>query len=521
VRAGSSNLISDNPGGQALVRSDVTAGVAAAVNFAERRDLPDVLGLADLAHDAGTTYRTVKKRMRTEVAFLDATTFPLPKGDANDVRPMTVMNPYDEIAMRGYVGRCSDAIRKATDGRSVLNGVIDRTGPAWRTLPFAGQYKRRMALREEYYERASTGAVGFFDAKEFFPSCDHETAGSLLHAAGAPAGAVDVLTGMFGTIFPKGKGLPMGVEGSGPIANLFFGGVDRELAARGIPFIRWTDDLDTFLPDISDWDEIYEMVSDRLGAVGIALNTSPLKTGVEAKGSAAHARLFDPSRDSVFCDEDPVAAAERGFEADMMMEEFFGFTDEPPAYAFRNRLRGLRRKPSPGALDFLKARPYWLYREPRAVGDYLKVIAGNPHTRSEIDLDWLMNVAVGRAPTIHTAAGQLNACRALAAYKVDKVKAKALHDFAWDQARDGRFMALGAWAVRAWSESQGWKRSQATDLIHRIDDHGYRRAAAMGFTRMSSGDQAKHLAPIVRRHPEIEPVVNLVMSGAGSGSALP
>lgn len=487
--------------------------------FAARRDIPDPIGFADLAHDTDRTFAVVQSRLADGSAFGDSAVFPLPKGTGTAWRPMTVLNPFDDLALRGIVGRCTGAVKKSTDRVGVFNGLINHTGPGWTTVNFSDQYKARMASRRDLYDRLETGAVGVFDAAEFFLNCGHDTTEALLVASGAPVGAARVLTKMLGRVFPGGMGLPMGFEGSGPMANLFFGEVDRELTRRGIPFVRWTDDLDTFLRRISDWPETLEAVESRLLAVGIPLNMD--KTGGFEKGDAAEHRLFDPSRDSVFCEDDPVAAAEGKFEVDMMMEGFFGFTENPPAPAFRNRLRGLRRKPSAGALEFIYAHPEWLDREPRAVGDYLKLLATNTKTHAEIDLDWLMDRAVGRKPTRQTAAGQLHALRAIAAYKVDKVEAKALKTFAEDQAMGGEYMVLGAWAVRAWSESRGWKAKPAAALIRDVDDAGYRRAATMGFAGMQRDHAEKHLDPIRHDHPEVGPVASLVLSGVPSGSHLP
>lgn len=494
-------------------------GVLAGRGFAERRDLPDVIGFADLAYDTNATFEVVQARLAAGSVFGDTAMFPLPKGDGKTAfRPMTVLNPYDDVLLRAYVGRCSMSVKKVTDRTGVFNGLFDHTGPGWTTLNFSKQYAARTKARRDLYDREDIGAVGVFDAKEFFQNCAHDTTEHLLVTSGAPAGAAMALTTMLGQIFPTGVGLPMGFEGSGPIANLFFGEVDRELTRRGIPFVRWTDDLDTFHRTLAEWPEVLDAVQFRLLAVGIPLNID--KTAGFEKGDAAEHRLFDPNRDSIFCEDDPVAAAEGKFEVDMMMEDFFGFTENPPAAAFKNRLRGLRRKPSAGALEFIYAHPEWLDREPRAVGDYLKVLALNTQTHGEIDRDWLMDRAVGRPPSQATAAGQMHALRAVAAYKVDKVEAKALKEFAEAQVGGG-FEALGSWAVRAWSESRGWKAKPATALIREVEHAGYRRAAVMGFAGMDRAHMDKHLDPIRVAHPEVGPTVSLVTSGAPRGSHLP
>lgn len=519
MRAEPSKLFNPDPGGQAPIRSDVSRGAVAATSFAARRDLPDVLGFEDVASAPSLTHEVLLARVSAGTAFADAVTFPLPKGEGKATRPMTVMNPFDELLLRAYVGRCSSSIRAATDATRVLNGLIEHPGPGWYPMNVSAQYQLRTRLRQEYYDRPETRAVGFFDAKEFFCNCAHSTAAALLDAAGAPPGAIEVIVNVFRELSPSGVGLPIGFEGSGPIANLFFARVDEELAARGIPSLRWTDDLDTFLPDVTLWPEIHQMVEAHLLHVGIPLN--PDKTGVMEKGDEAFERLFDPSRDSVFMEDDPTAAAEDRFDLELAMEDIFGLTTEPPAPSFRSRLRALRRGPSTAAVEFLESRPHWFDREPRAVGDYLCALATDSHAHAAINRDWLMDRAVGRTPTPRSAAGQLHACRVLAAYRVDKVEAKALKTFAYDLADRGEYLPLGAWAVRAYSESRGWKRQGATDLIHDVDHQGYRRAAVMGFTGMPPVDRDRSLESIRRAHPEVGPVTAFVAAGAKRGSALP
>lgn len=520
MRAELSKLFTTDPGGGPPIRSDVALGARAALVFAARRDLPDVLGFEDLAAGATAAHMEALRRLSADAAFIDAETFPLPKSDGRGSRPMTVMSPFDELVLRTYVARCSAAIHTATDPTRCLNGLIDRAGRSdWYPTGISAKFAQRRQLREDYYNRPDIDAVGFFDAKEFFSNCGHSTGGALLDAAGAPAGAVEMLVKLLGRLFPSGVGLPMGFEGSGPIANLFFGAVDAELAAWGIPSLRWTDDLDTFLRDVTAWPAVHEMVEGHLMAVGIPLN--PDKTGVEEKGDRAAERLFDLSRDSVFNANDPAAAAEDRFNVELWLEDNFGFTGDPPAGALRSRLRALMRRSNPAALEFLKRHPHWLDWEPRAVGDYLRALAADSHARKAIDLDWLMERAIERKPSLATAAGQLHACRALAAYRLDHKRGRAMHQFAYDRAAAGEYLALGAWSVRAYAESQGWKRRQACHLIDDVDHHGYRRATMMGFAGMPTADRHKPVTSMRAKHPEVGPVAELLLAGAAPGSSLP
>lgn len=294
-------LFSNTPGGLPPIRSDIALGVAASLEFASKRDVPDVLGFRDYAADTSLTFSLLEGRIAAGSLFDHHQLFPLPKGNGRGFRSLTVLEPLDEFALRSYVGRCSQAIVGATMESHVLNGLIRHPGPGWFSADFRDQIRRRRELQRTYYDHPDTAAVGFYDVKEFFRNCRHEDLHHLLLGAGAPVGAASTLVGMLGMVFGSGCGLPIGFEGSGPLANLFLGPVDRALLALGLPFVRWTDDIDVFLRSIEQRAEVADAVASQLDVVHLALNLS--KVDVIEKGVRAEERLLDPGRDSLFDDE--------------------------------------------------------------------------------------------------------------------------------------------------------------------------------------------------------------------------
>ena len=311
--------------------------------------MPDVLGFADFAFDRERTYHLVRSRLRADCLFVDFAQFPLPKGNGAGVRSVGVLNPLDELAMRTYVGRCSHAIANGTYEERVLNGLIRRPGPGWFSADFRTQIRRRRDLQRRLYEHIQTSAVGFFDVKDFFRSCRHDQLHALLLDVGAPAGAARVLVGMLGGMFPSGVGLPVGFEGSAPLANLFLGPLDRALLEARTEFVRWTDDIDVFLTDASDWPRVFELVVRALTLVGLSLN--PDKTMMLEKGAAAESKLLDPGRDSLF-DDDAVANIRAKLGLETWLREFDLVEDLPPAEPpwVWWRLRSLVSNPGWGGL---------------------------------------------------------------------------------------------------------------------------------------------------------------------------
>lgn len=505
--AESSKLSTDTRGAQPPVRSDITLGVIAAREFAARRDVPDVLGFEDYAGDPAATYDLVRDRLADDALFLDKQLFPLPK-PTGGARGLTVMNPVDEFALRAYVGRCSSAVVAATYSDRVLNGLIRRPGPAWFSADFREQSRRRRELQSMLYEDDRTEAVGFFDVKDFFKSCSHHHLVELLWKAGAPKGATDRLAEMLRVLFPSGTGLPIGFEGSGPLANLFLDPTDRALLDVGVEFVRWTDDLDVFLTGLDQWPAVHDIVLDRLANVGLEPNNS--KVTVLEKGPDAEQRLLDPGRDSIF-EGDALENAVAKLNAELWMRDW-GFSEEMPPAHFRSCLGLLRSRNSADAVSYLMETPSWIDREPRSVGDYLAAIASEPSTRGAIDQDWLIECAVGRDPSTLTAAGQLHVCRALAELRVDKVRAKRLLDFAHDGTVLRQFPALGGWAVRAWSASGGWRPGTCMDLVHAVGHLSYGRAAVAGFAGHVPASDGVRLNALARQRPELAPAVRFALA---------
>jgi hypothetical protein len=506
-RGESSKLSTDARGGQPPVRSDITLGVIAAREFASRRDVPDVLGFEDYAGDPVATYDLVRHRLADDALFLDKQVFPLPK-PAGGTRGLTIMNPVDEFALRAYVGRCSSAIMDATYSDRVLNGLIKRPGPAWFSADFREQSRRRRELQRTLYEDDRTDAVGFFDVKDFFKSCRHGQLVDLLLMAEAPNGATDRLAEMLKVLFPSGSGLPIGFEGSGPLANLFLDPTDRALLALGVEFVRWTDDLDVFLTSLDHWRTVHDTVLDRLAGVGLEPNNS--KVAVLEKGPGAEQRLLDPGRDSIF-EGDAMENAIGKLNAELWMRDWGSAEETPPAH-FRSCLGLLRSKSSPDAVTYLMKTPDWIDREPRSVGDYLAAIACDPSTRGAIDQDWLIESAVGRDPSNLTAAGQLHMCRVLTEFRVDKGRARRLLDFAHDDTVLRQYPALGGWAVRAWSRSGGWRPGTCMDLVQTVGHLSYGRAAVAGFAGHGSASDGARIGALARQRPELAPAARFALS---------
>ncbi len=499
-------MCSPRPGGQLPIRSDIALGARAATRFAGRRDVPDVLGFADYADHPDLTLQAVHARILADTLFVDHRGFPLPKADGG-TRGLTVISPIAEFALRTYVGRCAAAISAAVDEGHVLNGLIRRPGPGWFSADFKQQIRLRRQLQRLYYDNETTQAVGFLDVERFFPNCRHDWLGNELEALAAPVGAASVLVDMLSMLFQSGVGLPIGFEGSGPLANLFLRPLDEALFAARLPFVRWTDDVDVFLPDASAGSKLLELAEERLAAAHLRLNDN--KSDVLEKGDAAEQRLLDPARDSIL-GGDAVENVKSRLDLHLWMKDL-GETEELPAGHFRSFIGFLRAERDPGAIEYLAQTQSWIDREPRAVSDYLAALGSDADARQHLDPDLLLDLAVGRLPDRHTEAGQLHLLRALTEYRVDRSRSSRLLDFATRAEIALNHPVLGAWAVRAWSASQGWSRAAAQNVIEAYGYNDYRRAALIGFADRRPAD-ARALHALARADPELAPAVAFALA---------
>lgn len=509
-----SKLFNTDPGGRPPNRRDVAAAVSAVGPFSIARDVPDVLGFADYAVDPELTYQLVRDRVDRCSVFADQRPFPLPKPNGAGMRGITVAHPLDELLMRVYVGRCSASLKAAVLDDRVFNGLFTKTGPGWISAEFREQNLARRARQRELYDAPTTAGIGLFDVKRFFPTCRHDVLRDLLLKTGAPSGAVATVIALLGSIYDSGVGLPIGLEGSAPLSNLFLGSLDAALVQAGLPSVRWTDDLDVFLADMAEASIVRELVDTELERVGLSVN--PDKVEVLEKGPIAEDRLLDPSRDSLF-DADATKNVAEMFEFLQVMSRMTRLgssarTDDgiPPAH-MRSYLGLLAKEQHPAALDHLVANPRWVDEEPRSVGSYLEALGQSRSARGKVDPDWLLDLAVRRPPTKETAAGQLHLCRALAGFKLDKTRAAEVLDFATTASVVAGFPALGGWAVRAWAAGQGWKPDKAVELVDGWAPIAYRRAALSGFVDRKAG-AAPQLRKAVQRHPELRPVASLAAS---------
>lgn len=477
--------------------------------YAENRDIPDVIGMADYRAASEPTLELVQDRVRSDLLGNQKALFPLVKSNPAEIRKLTVLDPLDDLALRVYVGRCSPAIARATDRTHVLNGVIDNPGAGWLMASHRVQGKIRRERQREYLNRSATKAVGFFDVKNFFPSCDHEIATRLLLEVGAPPGAVERIQESLDRMYRgSGRGLPIGFEGSGPIANLFLRPMDEALSRSGRPYIRWTDDVEVFVRNRTEWRIIAEAAEAAVRSVKLEFNLD--KTMALATGGPAEGRLFDPTRDSIFAGDDPVAEIAEELECAATFSAC-GMSGDMPPGRFRSYLGKLRAHRDPGALDFLAEYPYWILREPKTVSDYLIALVRHDPTKGRVDRDWLVELATDTAVEDVTAAGQLHLFRVLSNIPLSDKEGEQLLNFGTDFRRMNRYCELSAWATRAWARSSAWNATDALDLVTTYAMPPVQRAAVAGFLHKSPGKKScKWLRDRADRNRQLGPVVHLV-----------
>jgi hypothetical protein len=273
----------DQPGGRPPVRSEISRALEAGRGWATKRDLPDVAGWADLAANPSATREVIARRIDQGRFPLGACLFPLPKPGKHESRPITWLDPFDDLILRCIVGRTTAAIKHSVDRSVVCSYPLETTGAGWKVSNARDANQHRRARGLEELRKESCAALGTLDIERYYESISIERLAEELEGLGAPAGAVSVLSSSLRELESLGgsSGLPIGFEGSGPLGNLYLAEGDAVLRSGGVPVVRYTDDTWAFITKDHSWTECVEAYARVVEMRGLVLKQS--KVGLHDK----------------------------------------------------------------------------------------------------------------------------------------------------------------------------------------------------------------------------------------------
>lgn len=130
-------------------------------------EMADPMSWADLRAQPEATVATVAARVASGRTPRRGQVFPWPK-EKGGYRPMAWLDPLDQLAYRGAVGRLVAPIVASVDGSAVLSARVSCQPPRWELEPWRrGVAERRLRAAQMLDDHA---VMGVMDVKNFFPS---------------------------------------------------------------------------------------------------------------------------------------------------------------------------------------------------------------------------------------------------------------------------------------------------------------------------------------------------------------
>jgi hypothetical protein len=189
------------------------------------------------------------------------------------VRRFAITQPLDQLILRHDAGRIIEKLDSILSDR-VCSFRLD--GSDRKYLPWAFTNKRRSwrnwCDRSEEVLRGGRYPFAWrTDVRSYYPSVNTEILEKSLSDHSCDASAIrriiDVLE--YWQRFEGLKGLPIGVEASAVLGNVFLESIDRALAEAGANHLRFADDFWIFAENRSIGDALIELFDERLNMVGL------------------------------------------------------------------------------------------------------------------------------------------------------------------------------------------------------------------------------------------------------------
>lgn len=488
------------PGALVPTRSEVANALSASSEWATERDLPDPVAHADLISNAGLVHHRLVERARQERFPLAADRYPLPK--SRGARTLVWLDPYGDIALRVLVGRCSAAMRRACGG-DIFSYRLETDGAGWRTLTPQQATQLRRARGQRLLRDQSCGALAVFDVKDYYASIDLDLLENQLRDIRAPEGATEVLIKALRALADESsiRGLPIGFEGSGPLANVYLMAADKVHAHARVGLVRYTDDSWLFLRRTAEWEAARSEYVALLSALRLELN---------AEKSDVYDRAWDDAEgviSNALLDYVTGGGSKR-LSAAEAAELLDGAAEDKDWRTARFALGALKSYNDPRGVEFLEREPDAFDHLAKTAADYLIALShGGASSRSSVHATWLAELAT-RSGDARTLAGQLHACRVLAnGPRVSKGIGSRLYDLAVSPKEGQARVPLQTWAAFAWSRSEHWKAGRAMEAVRDKGSFSLRRSFVLGCAARPLGKHATHLRRLTKLEPDLGPTI--------------
>lgn len=462
--------------------------------------MPDFVGLADLARCPDFVAEEVWRRLAGDGPLsIQLVDFPKPTGG---VRPLAIVDPIDEIAMRVAVTPIVHQFQR-TLLPEVYSGRLVKGGPGW----FFRRPKTAWAhMRSDLKGRIRSPSFSSLlrtDVASFYPSISTSALHSLAQRMD-PTGKYLSFVGPFLARW-HGEGLdgvPIGPEVSFLLANSLLSPLDDAIATLGYHFARYTDDLLILNIDSRDQNAFLEIADTVLGGLGLA-RSGPKTEFTSSRSQAAG-----------WVDDALIASASSALATGQLVGE--GVTKQ--LYEAERR----SAKPNPSRISY--ALKVFMNRgDPYAIDDLLDnraIAAINPRVTGDY-----LNVFAKRRPSLLAGLPE----RIRSGNGADGTDAHLLRSAAsrpWGRA-DGQVLLCVAldertpeinrgWALQAWAESDDFDLSLAVDVALYSNDL-LSRAACISLRKAPAKARCRAASHIRRIRPSIAHTCRWVRSEPARG----
>lgn len=447
--------------------------------------VPDVIWYRDIVFAAAVFLERAEARSE-ERAGDRVERFPYPKGNGR-TREFSLLSPTDLVISRALAG----ALVERTDvllPAHVYSGRLAQPPPRWR---FQSPKHAHRALREAAARLVREhGRMITLDVTRYFPSLRIEELRQSLLGWGCPPWAVEHLTMLLYFWNDDAmRGIPVGGEAFTVLGNAYLLPLDLRLMSKGIPCVRWMDDVFAFGPE-EVLGEVAAVTDDELYRLDLV--RAEEKTEVFNIIDALD-RIQDGMLTSVF-DASRFAAPQVTWRVlrDRFLEHIV-YADVIVPRRFRALMRAFEHRRDSFPLQWLAIHPDLLNVDPMVVGDYLQRV---PPTSpwAEMLVDVIDGTPVKERDELD--ARDLHLLRGFSARTWGTAEGRVFWHIALDDTRRG---PVRAWAVMAAVKSPAWRLDTVLERVLEEESLYVRRALLLSLRREVDHPRVRALLKHVRR----------------------
>ena len=234
-------------------------------------------------------------------------------------RPGSILFPADRVLFQALADTIAPQIDPQLDDDRVMSYRLLTPDPQGRMFePRSDSYKRfKIAIGEGAIQSAFVIQA---DVASYFFHINHHVLENLIGAAGAPGGLIRLLVKhMLETWSDRfSYSIPQGMFPSDLLGNYYLSALDTHLTTKGVPSVRYVDDLVAFYDDESSAKASIPEICRFLRTIGLDLNEHktrlvPSQTAVQEETELD--RKFERARNEVYGDIlYSVGASQYGFQ---------------------------------------------------------------------------------------------------------------------------------------------------------------------------------------------------------------